>query len=64
MKNNTPENEAKAAAEVANVAVDVLKAGTKIGKAICGEGRCSFALTKSEAQALEELGLVRIVGIF
>lgn len=54
---------AEEAAEIANIAVDVIKPGTKIGKAICGKGRCSFPLTMSQAKALESLGKVRIVGI-
>lgn len=69
-KKNAPTKDAPAAAEAAksssdepaNVIVDVLKAGTKIGNAICGKGRCSFPLTASQAKTLEDLGKVKIVG--
>lgn len=50
--------------EAANIAVRVLKPGTKIGKAICGKGPCSIPLTASQAQALEDLGKVKIIGVF
>lgn len=55
---------AEAAEETANIAVDVLIAHTKIGKAICGIGRLPFPLTESQAKTLEQLGNVKIVGIF
>lgn len=50
--------------EKANVAVEVLVNRTKIGNAICAIGPCSFPLTKTQAKELEELGCVRITGIF
>ena len=58
-KSSTP----KPAKEEPKIIVDVLKPGTKIGKAICGKGRLSFPLTPSEAKTLEDLGKVKIVGI-
>lgn len=55
---------AEVAAETANIAVEVLIPHTKIGKAICGVGRLPFPLTESQAKTLEQLGNVKIVGIF
>lgn len=49
--------------EPRNVAVTVLQNRTKIGNAICAAGRCDFAITASQAKALEQLGKVRIDGI-
>lgn len=46
------------------VAVTCLKDRTKIDKAICAAGPVDFPLTKSEAEALRDLGLVTITGIF
>lgn len=62
----TKEGAAKTAGteEPRNVAVTVLENRTKIGRAIVAAGRCDFALTKSEAEALQALGKVRIDGIF
>ena len=51
-------------AEPANVAVFVLQNRTQIGKAICAHGKCDFPLTATEAQTLESLGKVRILGTF
>lgn len=59
----TTAEETKPAPEKANVAVRVLKPGTKIGRAICGKGRLSFLLTKTQAKDLEDLGKVEILGI-
>lgn len=50
--------------EPRNVAVTVLKNRTKIGAAIVAAGPCDFPLTKTEADALVGLGLVRITGLF
>jgi hypothetical protein len=50
-------------AEPENVVVTVLQPRTLIRKAICGQGRCSFLLTATEAKALEALGKIRIEGI-
>lgn len=45
-------------------AVECLQNRTKIGKAIVAAGRVDFPLTKSEAVALQDAGLVKIVGTF
>lgn len=55
---------AEKTAEPRNVSVEVLTPGTKIGKAICGCGPCSFPLTMSDAKALEAMGKVTIRGLF
>jgi predicted outer membrane repeat protein len=64
-----PKDTAAAAApdttgEPRNVAVTVLENRTKIGGAICAAGPCDFPLRKSDAEALQALGKVRIDGIF
>lgn len=51
-------------AEPRNVAVTVLQNRTKIGRSICAAGPCDFPLTATEAKALQDLGLVRITGLF
>jgi hypothetical protein len=50
--------------EPRNVAVTVIENRTAIRGAIVAAGRCDFPLTKTEAEALEALGKVRIDGIF
>jgi hypothetical protein len=47
-----------------NVAVRVLESRTKIGTAICAAGRLDFPLTQADAEALQALGKVEIIGIF
>ncbi len=51
-------------AAVANTAVTALKDRTKIGKAIVAAGPVDFPLTAADAKALEDLGLVKITGLF
>lgn len=66
-KENTETNAkapAEVAAETANISVYVLIPHTKIGKAICGIGRCPFPLKASQAKALESMGKVRVDGTF
>lgn len=65
----TPQDTAGKAAketigEPRNVAVYVLENRTQIGKAIVAAGKCDFPLCKSDAEALQALGKVRILGIF
>ena len=50
-------------AEPRNIAVEILENGLKIGNAICGLGPCTFPLTLPDANTLEALGKVRIIGI-
>ena len=48
----------------ANVAVESLVNGLKIGKAIVARGRVDFPVTEETAKQLESLGKVRIVGLW
>lgn len=66
MKDQNTTDAAKAApsAEPRNVAVTVLENRTKIGAAIVAAGPCDFPLTKTDAEALQALGKVKITGIF
>ena len=53
-----------AASEPRNVAVDVLENRTLIRGMLVAAGRCDFPLTKTEAETLEGLKKVHIVGEF
>ena len=48
--------------EPANIIVETTQRRVKVGKAICS-GRVPFPITKSQADALIELGLVKIIGV-
>jgi len=61
---NTTTGTETPSAQVANTAVIALKDRTKIGKALVAAGPVDFPLTAADAKALEELGLVKIAGLF
>jgi hypothetical protein len=62
--NTAADGNAAETAEPRNVAVTVLENRTRIRGAIVAAGPCDFPLSKSEAEALQALGKVRIDGIF
>ena len=64
MKAPTEAADAAPDEEPCNVAIHILKNRTKIRKAICASGPCSFPVTQTEALQLKELGLADIIGIF
>lgn len=55
---------AKPAAELRNIAVEALRNRVEIRGAVVAAGRVDFPLTETEAQKLESLGLVRVIGLF
>lgn len=64
MKATTEAADAAPTEEPCNVAINVLKNRTKVGKAICGAGPCTFPVTKTMADQLVALGLAEIIGSF